>query len=96
VLPVNVDYGSLETDLATGMFRQSLADELTVGFRIIRDSGERLPLPSHYASQIAEIVNRGASAPLDSNLAFELYQETLAACEQARAMVLGEPPAPAQ
>ena len=92
---MNVDYASLSGDVETGLFRESLKDELVAGFRQIRESGERLPTASHYASQIAEIVSRGADAPLDPELAFNLYQEILSAVEAARAEVLGEPPAPA-
>jgi hypothetical protein len=91
---MNVDYASLAGDVETGVFRQTLKEELVSGFRQIRDSGERLPTASHYASQIAEIVNRGAAAPLEPELAFNLYQEILSAVEDARAEVLGEPPAP--
>ena len=91
---MNVDYASLPGDLETGLFRQSLKEELIVGFRQIRDTGERLPTASHYASQIAEIVNRGAGEPLNAELAFYLYQEILVAVEEARATVLGEPPPP--
>jgi hypothetical protein len=91
---MNVDYGSLPGDLETGLFRESLKEELIIGFRQIRDTGERLPTASHYASQIAEIVNRGAGEPLDSELSFNLYQEILAAVEAARATVLGEPAPP--
>ena len=91
---MNVDYASLAGDLETGLFRESLKEELVAGFRQIRDTGERLPTASHYASQIAEIVNRGAAAPLDPELAFYLYQEILVAVEEARAAVLGEPVRP--
>ena len=91
---MNVDYASLPADIESGLFRENLREELVVGFRQIRDSGERLPAASHYASQIAEIVSRGAAAPLDPELAFNLYQEILLAVEAARAEVLGEPPAP--
>ena len=91
---MNVDYGSLAGDVESGVFRESLTEELVVGFRQIRDSGERLPTASHYASQIAEIVSRGAAEPLNAEMAFNLYQEILAAVEAARATVLGEPPAP--
>jgi hypothetical protein len=45
------------------MFRESLKEELIAGFRQIQASGERLPA-SHYASQIAEIVSKGATGPL--------------------------------
>lgn len=85
---MNIDYASLEDDLESGAFRQKLQDELETGFRLIRDSGERLPVASHYASQIAEIVNRGVE--LTADLKYNLYQEILLACEQARAAVLAE------
>ena len=91
---IDVDYETLENEIETGLFRQRLEEELVRGFRAIQQHGERLPTASHYASQIAEIVNRGASAPLNPELAFNLYQEILLACEQARAEVLGEPFAP--
>ncbi len=87
---MNVDYENLERDLTTGMFREMLREELVAGFRQIQATGERLPLPSHYASQIAEIVSRGASGPLNPEVAFELYQEILDAVEAARSLVLGE------
>jgi hypothetical protein len=87
---MNVDYENLERDLTTGMFREMLKEELVAGFRQIQATGERLPLPSHYASQIAEIVSRGASGPLNPEVAFELYQEILDAVEAARVDVLGE------
>lgn len=87
---MNVDYATLDHDLYEGTFREKLEAELVTGFRQIRDSGERLPLASHYASQIAAIVDRGAPTPLDPELKFYLYQEILLACESARATVLGE------
>jgi hypothetical protein len=87
---VNVDYAKLENDVFEGTFRQELENELEVGFRLIKQTGERLPLASHYASQIAEIVNRNAPDPLSPELAFNVYQEILSACETARATVLGE------
>ena len=87
---MNVDYESLENDVANGLFRESLREELLFGFRQIHNSGERLPLASYYAAQIADIVNRGAAEPLNKDLAFHLYQEILLAVEAARAEVLGE------
>jgi hypothetical protein len=87
---MNVDYENIERDLASGMFREMLREELISGFRQIQTSGERLPAASHYASQIAEIVSRGAAAPLNPEIAFELYQEILEAVEAARATVMGE------
>lgn len=87
---MNVDYARLENDVFDGTFRQELENELKVGFRMIRETGERLPLASHYAAQIAEIVSRNAPEPLTPELAFNVYQEILSACETARATVLGE------
>ena len=87
---MNVDYRALEDKILDGTFRGELEEELTIGFRAMRLAGDPLPLPSYYASQIAEIVNRGAPVPLRPEVAFEVYQEVLAACESARATVLGE------
>lgn len=89
---MNVDYKNLEQNIIDGTFRQELELELTVGFRTLRMAGERLPLASYYASQIAAIVGSGAPEPLNADLAFHVYQEILAACESARATVLGEEP----
>ncbi len=87
-----IDYDNLEEEVDSGAFRARLEIELTRGFRALHQSGERLPPSSHYASQIAEIVSRGAKEPLSPDLAFNLYQEILAACEHATATVLGEKP----
>ena len=87
---MNINYRTLEDDLVSGTFRQQLATELEEGFRSIMSAGERLPLASHYASQIAEIVSRGAMNPLNPELAFNVYQEILGAVEAARATVLEE------
>jgi hypothetical protein len=64
------------------------------GFRVIHQTGQRLPMSSHYASQIAEIINSGLTVPLTTEAAFDLYQEVLSACERARTEVLGEEPEP--
>ena len=85
---MNVDYSTLEQDVYSGAFRDQLRDELTVGFRQMQLAGQRLPPASHYASQIAEIVNRAAASPIDADLAYHLYQEILTACEMARTAVL--------
>jgi hypothetical protein len=89
---MNVDYTTLEDDLESGAFRRHLEEELTHGFRQIHQSGERLPTVSHYAAQIAEIMNRDAE--LDATTKYNLYQEVLLAVEAARAAVLGEVAAP--
>ncbi len=85
---MNLDFENLERDLYEGAFRARLQDELTVGFRQLQMDGERLPVPSHYASQIAEIIN--GQAELSEFLKFELYQEVLLACEGAAKTVSGE------
>ena len=85
---MNIDYATIEEDVLDGTFRTRLESELVPGFRQIKESGERIPPPSYLASQIAEIVNRDVS--LSAELKYELYQEILAACEHARAEVLGE------
>ncbi|MEO8383291.1 MAG: hypothetical protein ABI779_26780 [Acidobacteriota bacterium] len=85
---MNIDYVTLEQDLLDGSFRQRLEEELTLGFRQLHDSGERLPPASYYAAQIAEIVNKGAE--LDPDLKYNLYQEIVLAVENARTAVLGD------
>ena len=87
---MNIDYANLEDNLVDGTFRMNLQFELVDGFRDILDAGERLPTASHYASQIAEIVNRNAQPPLNADMAFNLYQEILLAVEGARASVLDQ------
>ncbi|HET8796285.1 MAG TPA: hypothetical protein VFO89_01255 [Thermoanaerobaculia bacterium] len=85
---MNIDPATLEQDLLDGTFRRRLEEELTAGFTQLHDLGERLPPASHYAAQIAEIVNRGLT--LTDNTKYELYQEILDAVSAARAAVLGE------
>ena len=89
---MNIDYTTLQDDLETGAFRQRLEEVLTHGFRQIHQTGERLPTASHYAAQIAEIMNRDVE--LDADTKYNLYQEVLLAVEAARASVLGEVVAP--
>jgi hypothetical protein len=87
---MNIDYENIERDLSDGTLRLKLQEELIAGFRQIQQAGERLPVASHYAAQIAEIINRNAD--LSETLKFELYQEVLEAVEGARVAVLGEDP----
>lgn len=87
---LNIDYGSLEEDLENGVLQQKLREELERGFRELHESGEPLPLPSYYASRIAEIIYSNAEREIPPGMAFDLYQEVLLACEHARAAVLGE------
>ncbi len=89
---MNIDPATLEDDLVSGVFRETLREQLTHGFRQIQLAGERLPTASHYAAQIAEIVNAAAGVSMSPDLAFNLYQEILLAVEAARAEVLGDAP----
>jgi hypothetical protein len=89
---MNIDPATLEDDLVTGLFRETLREQLLQGFRQIQRGGDRLPTASHYAAQIAEIVSNGVGESLSPDLAFHLYQEILLAVEAARAEVLGEDP----
>lgn len=87
---IDIDYRSLPEDVESGLLRQRLRDELAAGFQAIHEEGERLPPPSYYAARIVDIIHQGAPVPLEKNMAFNLYQEVVLACEQARAEVLGE------
>lgn len=89
---MNIDYDNLERDINDGTLRRRLEEELVIGFRQIQQTGERLPVATHYAAQIAEIINRNAD--LSEAVKYELYQEVLEAVESARAKVLGEEPPP--
>ena len=89
---MNIDYENLERDINDGTLRRNLEEELIAGFRQIQQAGERLPVASHYAAQISEIINRNSD--LSEELKFELYQEVLEAVEAARVAVLGEEPLP--
>ena len=89
---MTINPATLEDDLVTGLFRETLREQLVQGFRQIQLGGDRLPSASHYAAQIAEIVSNAVGAPLVPDLAFHLYQEILLAVEAARAEVLGGAP----
>ena len=88
---IEIDYDNLERDLDTGSFRIELEDALKSGFREIHEKGDRLPPPSYYASKISEIIHQGG--PVPEHLSLIIWDEVLAACENARDEVLGiEPP----
>ena len=87
---LNIDYGALEKDLAAGTLQQKLREELERGFREMHERGEALPPPSYYASRISEIIYTNAERELSKEMAFDLYQAVLLACEHTRAAVLGE------
>lgn len=89
---MNIDYETLTEDVLDGTLSQKLEPELTIGFRQMLIDGDRLPTASHFAAQIAEIIDRTVEEPLRPEIKFDLYQEILIACERARANVLGDPP----
>lgn len=84
-----MDFDSIEEKIRSGTLHQELERELTDGFRQLHASGEPLPPASHYAARIAEIIAR-QTTDLSREDAFDLYQEVLLACENARKNVLGE------
>ncbi|MGH9458855.1 MAG: hypothetical protein ACRD2J_14575 [Thermoanaerobaculia bacterium] len=87
---MDVDYRSLSDDLESGAFRQRLREELRDGFERMNAEGDRLPPPSYYAAKIAEVIDAGAPVPLTKEFAYDLYQEILVACEEARRDVVGD------
>lgn len=89
---MNINPATLEDDLISGLFRETLREQLVHGFRQIQQGGDRLPTASHYAAQIAEIVSTAVGEPMSPDLAFHLYQEILLAVEAARDQVLSEEP----
>lgn len=86
---IEVDYETIGEEIRTGALRERLEKELGAGFAEMQARGEPLPPASYYATKIAEIISNDAPETLSSDLAFDLYQEILAACEAARAAVLG-------
>ncbi len=87
---MNVDYRTVAEDLENGEFRRRLREEVAAGFREMHAAGDRLPPASYFATKIVEVIHAGAPVPFTTEAAFDLYQEALLACEEARAEVLGE------
>ena len=87
---MDLHYSKLLEEIEKGTLRQTLERELTEGFQKMHADGEALPPASHYAARIAEIIERNSEQPLSKEDAFNLYQEVLLACEQARLNILGE------
>ena len=83
-----IDYEKLPLDVESGRLRARLEQELFNGFETMKENGVPLPPASHYASRIAEIIDRGAEVPIPSSLKLEIYQEVLTACQEARKRVL--------
>ena len=89
IADVDVDYRTISEELESGEFRRRLRDELSAGFREMHAAGERLPPPSYYATKTVEVIHAGAPVPFTKDAAYDLYQEALLACEEARDEVLG-------
>ena len=87
---MNIDYAALAEELDAGLLREKLRRELITGFRLMQDSGEPLPPASHFATRITEIVYESRDRAIGKETQFDLYQEILLACEEARATVLGD------
>jgi hypothetical protein len=87
---MELDLANLIHDIHEGKLRESLERELTAGFEKMVASGDAIPPASYYAARIAEIIDRSSEQPLSKDDAFNLYQEVLLACENARRSVLGE------
>ncbi|HSN68038.1 MAG TPA: hypothetical protein VLV48_02270 [Thermoanaerobaculia bacterium] len=87
---MDVDYRTIAEDMESGEFRRRLKEELAAGFREMSESGERLPPASYFATKIVEVIHAGAPVPFTKDAAYDLYQEALLACEEARAEVLEE------
>lgn len=87
---MELNLAGLVSEIENGTLRSRLERELTEGFQRMHDAGEALPPASHYASRIAEIIDRASEQPLSKDDTFNLYQEVLLACENARKNVLGE------
>ncbi|MBW3566160.1 MAG: hypothetical protein KY459_15735 [Acidobacteria bacterium] len=85
---IEIDYDNLERDLDAGTFRIELEEALKEGFREIHARGDRLPPPSYYASKISEIIHQGG--PVPDHMSLPIWDQVLAACENAREDVTGE------
>jgi hypothetical protein len=90
IADVNVDFRTIAEELESGEFRRRLREELSAGFREMAAAGDRPPPASYYATKIVEVIHAQAPVPFSKEAAFDLYQEALLACEEARAEVLGE------
>ena len=71
---------------------ERLAAELVTGFRLMVEAGEPVPPASYFATKIAEIIHASRDREIEANTQYDLYQEILLACEDARREVLGDEP----
>ncbi len=93
---IDIDYSSIVEDVESGALRQKLTEQLTAGFQALHDDGDPLPPASYFASKISEIIYANSEQEIDKTTAYDLYQEILLACEDARKAVLGEEPGQVQ
>lgn len=89
---MNIDYEKLVGDLDSGELRARLQSELVTGFKLMIEAGEPVPPASYFATKIAEIIYESRDREIESSTQYDLYQEVLLACEEARREVLGEDP----
>lgn len=87
---MNIDYASLANDLDSGTLRERLRAELATGFRLMVEAGDAVPPASYFATKITEIIYASRDREIEANTQYDLYQEVLLACEEARREVLGE------
>jgi hypothetical protein len=87
---VDLHYSRLLDEIEKGTLRATLERELTEGFQRMHAEGDALPPASYYAARISEIIERNSEQPLSKEDAFNLYQEVVIACDQARRNVLGD------
>ena len=89
---MNIDYASLAGELDSGELRERLRRELATGFRLMLEAGDPIPPASYFATKITEIIYASRDREIEANTQYDLYQEVLLACEEARRDVLGEEP----
>jgi len=89
---MNIDYTALAGELDSGELRERLKSELVVGFRLMLEAGDAVPPASYFATKITEIIYASRDREIEANTQYDLYQEVLLACEEARREVLGEEP----
>lgn len=89
---MDIDYEKLSGDLESGELRARLRQELVVGFRLMLEAGDPVPPASYFATKITEIIYESRDREIESNRQYDLYQEVLLACEEARAEVVGDEP----
>lgn len=91
---MNIDYEKLTGELDSGELRARLKSELVTGFRLLIEAGDPVPPASYFATKITEIIYSARDREIEANTQYDLYQEVLLACEEARDEVLGSEPTP--